>query len=274
MDGFYQKSVKPRPRFEWSSKYIFRPLAHLVVVPLSRTPVTPPMVVMFHTLLGLYAVALIPQGQTLLPAFLMQIKTVLDGADGQLARATGQTSETGRYLDTNMDFVVNTALFLAIGAQSGQWLQAFLGWVLLALIGTTDFQWEAAHQRSRGNTFRATPEQQNDNPLVLALMKGFYNVVFGPQDRLIRAWNDGRFQAITRQARPDQLQEASQVYHTPRILDFSMNMGLATQFLLAGVCIALGRPLWYVYALYVQAGVLLLLQGYREHLTREFLKKS
>ncbi|GEM49052.1 CDP-alcohol phosphatidyltransferase family protein [Deinococcus cellulosilyticus] len=274
MDSLYQKSVKPRPRFEWTSKFIYRPLAHLIVVPLSKTRVTPEMVVMFHTVLGLHAVSLIPQGQTWWPALLMQVKSVLDGADGQLARATGQTSETGRYLDTNMDFVVNTALFVAIGAQSGEWFQAFLGWVLLALIGTTDFQWEAAHQRSRGNTFRAAPEQKGDNPVILGLMRGFYNVVFGPQDRLIRAWNDGRFKAITRKARPDQLKDAELIYHTPRLLDFSMNMGLATQFLVAGVFIALGQPLWYVYALYVQAALLLLLQVYRERITLQFLKNS
>lgn len=274
MDSFYQKSVKPRPRFEFCSKYIFRPLAHLIVLPLSRTRVTPPMLVMFHTFLGLYAVALIPQGQTLWPAFLLQIKTVLDGADGQLARATGQTSETGRYLDTNMDFVVNTALFVAIGMYSGAWVHAFLGWVLLALIGTIDFQWEAAHQRSRGNTFRASPDQTNDNPTVLALMKGFYNVVFAPQDRLIKGWNDGRFKRITRNARPDQLKDADLIYHTPRVLDFSMNMGLATQLLIAGLCIAVGQPLWYVYSLYVQGGILLLLQLYREWITVQFLKTS
>ena len=105
-------------------------------------------------------------------------------------------------------------------------------------------------------------------------MKGFYQVVFAPQDTLIRGWNDARFAAITRGARPDQLEGAALAYNPPRILDFSMNMGLSTQLLIAGLCIWLGHPLWYVYTLYLEGALLLVLQFYREWRTVQHLKNT
>ena len=42
-----------------------------------------------------------------------QLKTLLDNADGQLARLTGSTSAFGRYLDSELDLLVNAALFAA-----------------------------------------------------------------------------------------------------------------------------------------------------------------
>ena len=51
---------------------------------------------------------------------LLQLKTVLDNADGQLARASGRVTLTGRYLDTEADLVVNAALFAALGYVTGQ----------------------------------------------------------------------------------------------------------------------------------------------------------
>ena len=48
-------------------------------------------------------------------ALLVQLKTLLDNADGQLARLTRRVSAFGRYLDSEVDLLVNAALFAALG---------------------------------------------------------------------------------------------------------------------------------------------------------------
>ena len=53
-------------------------------------------------------------------ALLLQLKTVLDNADGQLARAAGKESVLGRYLDSESDLLVNAALFAALGHVTGR----------------------------------------------------------------------------------------------------------------------------------------------------------
>ena len=64
----------------------------------------------------------ISRHQFLVAALLLQLKTVLDNADGQLARLSGRVTAFGRYLDSESDLVVNAAIFVALGTQIGPWL--------------------------------------------------------------------------------------------------------------------------------------------------------
>ena len=59
-------------------------------------------------------------GQLVAAALLLQLKTVLDNADGQLARATGRVTVLGRYLDSESDCSSNAALFAALGCGDRQ----------------------------------------------------------------------------------------------------------------------------------------------------------
>src|SRR5581483_8608545 len=99
---------------------VFRPLAHLVVVPLARLRVPPPAVVVTAAAFGLESAAELARGHLVVAAALLQAKTILDNADGQLARLTGRVTAFGRYLDSELDLVVNAALFAAIGYETGR----------------------------------------------------------------------------------------------------------------------------------------------------------
>ena len=59
---------------------------------------------------------MLARGELVLAAVLFQVKTLLDNADGPLARVTGRVTLVGRYLDTLADLVVNAALFAALGS--------------------------------------------------------------------------------------------------------------------------------------------------------------
>ena len=66
-------------------------------------------------------------------ALLLQLKTVLDNADGQLARMTGRVTELGRYLDSESDLLVDAAIFAALGIWIGAPL-ALAGFLLLTAV--------------------------------------------------------------------------------------------------------------------------------------------
>jgi len=79
---------------------VFRPLASALVPPLLRARVPPHAVVLANAALGLCAAFALARGELVLAALLLQMKTLLDNADGQLARVAERVTLTGRYLDT------------------------------------------------------------------------------------------------------------------------------------------------------------------------------
>lgn len=133
--------AKERPVQEFLNALLFRPLAHLVVLLLLRTPVRPHHLVLFHTGLVLGAAWLLLR-EDLGAALLLQLKTVLDNADGQLARLRGEVTEFGRYLDTGMDFLGNLALFLALGLRTGFLEKALLAFWFSPWSSPTTSTWK------------------------------------------------------------------------------------------------------------------------------------
>src|SRR5438093_11027048 len=114
-----QRSRKRRPVTELACEHVFRPVAHLVVLALLPLRVPPPAVVLASAAAGLAAAATLAGRHFVLAALLLQLKTVLDNADGQLARASGRESVLGRYFDSVTDLLVNAAVFAALGHMTG-----------------------------------------------------------------------------------------------------------------------------------------------------------
>ena len=163
--------AKERPVQEFLNALLFRPLAHLVVLLLLRTPVRPHHLVLFHTGLVLGAAWLLLRGEDLGAALLLQLKTVLDNADGQLARLRGEVTEFGRYLDTGMDFLGNLALFLALGLRTGFLEKALLAFLVFTLVQSYDFNLERLYRLSRGLPLPEGPRDP-ETPW-LRLFRGF-----------------------------------------------------------------------------------------------------
>jgi phosphatidylglycerophosphate synthase len=65
------------------------------------------------------------------------LKSILDAADGELARVKNTPSYTGRFLDSICDIILN-ALFLTIICyiSNGSWLYAFIAFIGIQLQGT------------------------------------------------------------------------------------------------------------------------------------------
>jgi phosphatidylglycerophosphate synthase len=206
---------------------VFRPPASALVSLLARLRVAPPAVVVANAAVGLVAALALALDHLLAAAVLLQLKTLLDNSDGELARATGRVTRVGRYLDTVADLVVNAAVFAALGYSTGEALLAAAGFVALTVVLAVDYNATELYREARGV---AQPLPLATRSRAERALTRFYDVVYGPLDRSLRR--------VLGRADLDRF--------TVTVL---ANLGLSTQLLALGICLALGGPgayLWIV----------------------------
>ena len=217
------RSRKRRNGYEFLCEAVFRPLAHPLVLVLARLRVPPPAVVFAAGVAGIAAAVEIGRGSLVVAALLIQLKTLLDNADGQLARLTGRTSAFGRYLDSELDLVVNAALFAAVGWRYGQPLLAAAGFVALTSVLSLNFN------AARLSRVGGSPADE-DGGTATAALRAVYGVVYAPQDRLAE-WVVARRPALTGRSAVSVL----------------ANLGMSTQLALFGLFLVLGHPLGFAW---------------------------
>lgn len=91
-----------------------RPLARLIANSLKNTSFTPIHVTISFIISGLFGVFFIIKGYYWYAASFLILKSVLDAADGELARIKKQPSYTGRYFDSISDIILNALIFISI----------------------------------------------------------------------------------------------------------------------------------------------------------------
>jgi len=122
------------------NRYLNRPLASLIVRAVLRTRITPnqlTFVSFFIGLAGAFAFSLGKPAFFALGAVMTQLSSIVDCADGMLARARNRMSEYGAYLDLILDrineFFLITGFVLGYYAWSGSVRMLVLGLVTLGL---------------------------------------------------------------------------------------------------------------------------------------------
>ena len=105
--------LAPEDKFLDLSDY-GRPFAKLFANKLKNTRFTPIHVTLLFGVCGLIAIYCILQNQYLLASFFIILKSIIDAADGELARIKNTPSYVGRYLDSVFDIVLNLLFFLTI----------------------------------------------------------------------------------------------------------------------------------------------------------------
>ena len=239
---------------EWLCERAFRPAAHLVVLALAPLRVPPPAVVLAAGGAGIGGAVELARGHVVAAALLVQLKTVLDNADGQLARLSGRVTLLGRYLDSEVDLLVDAALFAAIGWYADAPFAALAGFAALTAVLSLNFNVERLY---RG----AAPAPQPDVHGVTAALGRAYALAYGWQDTLVERFVERRLRGASGEARA--------AYHDRMTVAVFANAGMSTQLAAFGVCVGLGHPLVFAWLTLAELGLAALLVLRRELLVRD-----
>lgn len=120
-----------------ASRYVNRPISRTVSRFLLKLPITPSAWSVLIFALPLCASALLLRGTNrafLIACAIFQLYSILDGCDGEIARAKFLQSESGRRLDSLLDLLGNMLLALCLGlGLAHQWERAHAsGWFYVA----------------------------------------------------------------------------------------------------------------------------------------------
>ncbi|MDG1730780.1 MAG: CDP-alcohol phosphatidyltransferase family protein [Algibacter sp.] len=172
-----------------------RPIAKVIANSLKHTNFTPIHVTFGFIISGFIAVYCILQGYYWLAAFFLIFKSILDAADGELARVKNTPSYTGRYLDSVADIILNALFFISIWYinQASIWI-CFLAFFGMQLQGTLyNYYYVILRNKFNGDTTSRVFE--NETPIALKgetqkhvnILFGLYKLCYGVFDKIIYA---------------------------------------------------------------------------------------
>jgi archaetidylinositol phosphate synthase len=268
------RARKERAYRELLTQRVLAPVGRVVVAGLIPLRVSPIAVVLSNGVAGLGAAAAIALGDLVTAAVLLQLKSVLDNVDGQLARATGRTSALGRYLDTEIDLVANVAIAAALGYETGSWLLAAGGLCAMTLLLSADYNADVLFRRARGSTVVTEPSVEGQGPLA-GVLAALYRIVYRPQDRALQGLARRRLERVLRGVTDEHVRErVALAYHDRLAVVALSNMGLSTQLAALGIALVAGRPTLFLWATIGAVAVLPVLQVRRAALARRALRRA
>ncbi|WP_299665595.1 CDP-alcohol phosphatidyltransferase family protein [uncultured Polaribacter sp.] len=91
-----------------------RPLARIIANSLKKTSFTPVDVTIAFVISGCIGIYFMIAGYYWTAAFFLIFKSILDAADGELARIKETPSYTGRFLDSISDIILNFIIFITL----------------------------------------------------------------------------------------------------------------------------------------------------------------
>ena len=256
------RKQRSAPCAEIACEAIFRPLAHVLVLGLAPLRVPPPAVVLASTATGFTAAAVCAHGSLTAAAIVLQLKTVLDNADGQLARATNRITAFGRYLDSESDLAVNAAIFAALAVATGHIGLTAASFVALTAVLSIDYNLERLYRHEHGAAAELPPGIETRPARWAARL---YDAVYAPQDRVVERIVTSRTAAMSARAR--------EAYHDRPTLTLAANSGLSTQLLALGICLAAGAPTVYLFVPFACLAALILLSVRREVVANRFARR-
>ncbi len=170
-----------------------RPIAKVIANSLRHTSFTPIHLTIGFIISGLVAIYAIVHEYYWLAAFFLIFKSILDAADGELARIQNKPSYTGRYLDSVSDLILNALFFIAIWyiTNAPIWigLVAFLG---LQLQGTLyNYYYVILRNKFDGDTtsrvfeIKAPTALKGEKQQHVNFLFGMYKLLYGAFDKTI-----------------------------------------------------------------------------------------
>jgi hypothetical protein len=170
-----------------------RPAARIIANSLKETSITPVQVTVWFIISGLISIACMLYNYYWAAAFFLILKSVLDAADGELARVKKTPSYTGRYFDSVADIILNFFIFLTLWhITDSSLIYTFLAFLGIQLQGTLyNYYYVILRNKFNGDTTSRifedkTPialngeKQHNVNILFM-----LYKILYGVFDKTI-----------------------------------------------------------------------------------------
>ena len=145
------------------SRYLNRRLSHPLARLLARTPITPNQVSLAGLALALASLALFLAGYNIWAGLAAQASSIVDGADGDLARLKGMATRFGGFLDAVLDRYADVVILAGLAYWSYTFEERMSLAVvapvgLLAMVGSLLISYTRARaEASLGQTFHGLP---------------------------------------------------------------------------------------------------------------------
>ena len=170
-----------------------RPIAKIIANYLKNTVLTPIHVTIGFIIAGFLAIYCMLENLYWYAAFFLILKSILDAADGELARVKQKPSYTGRFLDSVADIILNALFFITIAyITNANYWACFLAFFGLQLQGTLyNYYYTILRNKFNGDTTSRIFE--NSTPIALAGEKqkhvtnlfSLYKLLYGVFDKII-----------------------------------------------------------------------------------------
>lgn len=183
-----------------------RPFGRFFANNLKETRFTPIHVTLLFGISGLIAIYCILENQYVLASFFIILKSIIDAADGELARIKKTPSYSGRYLDSIFDIFLNFMIFMAICfvSKTSFWL-AILAFVCIQLQGTLyNYYYVIIRNNSVGGD-KTSKIFESNSPTALPgesqksvnILFRIYTIVYGLFDIIIHKMDEKAFKINT-----------------------------------------------------------------------------
>jgi len=170
-----------------------RPIAKVIARSLKNTRATPIDVTISFVISGLIGLMFIAFEIYWAAGFFLVVKSILDAADGELARIKNTPSYTGRFLDSISDILLNLLLFMMIvWVSNTHIILGIAAFLCMQLQGTLyNYYYTILRSQMDGDTTSrifeneiptAFPGEQQKH---VTFMYIFYRILYGGFDRLI-----------------------------------------------------------------------------------------
>lgn len=238
-----------------------RPFAKVIAGQLKNSSFTPIHVTLMFVVSGCIAITCLLHQYYWATLFFLLLKSVLDAADGELARIKNTPSYTGRYLDSISDIILNLLILLTIWhVTDGSLSLTLIAFFGLQLQGTLyNYYYVILRNKHEGDTTSRVFE--TETPIALegesqrnvTILFALYTILYGLFDRIIYS--------LDRKA-------ASGNHLPPWFMTIVSTFGLGFQLLLIGVMLVLGLAAYIIPFFIGFTGFILVLIGIRKIINR------
>jgi CDP-alcohol phosphatidyltransferase len=183
-----------------------RPFGKFLANKLKNTRFTPIHVTLLFGVSGLIAIYCMLQGSYYLASFFIILKSMIDAADGELARLKNTPSYTGRYLDSVFDIILNFMFLMTICyvSKTSFWftILAFIG---IQLQGTLyNYYYVILRNKSVGGDttskifeYKSPKALPGETQKSVDILFRIYTIVYGAFDKIIHTLDKDAYKVKT-----------------------------------------------------------------------------